>query len=312
MLSSGGILPANYGKLQKVDWTRCARTDKGVSSVGNVVSLKLELDPPTLSEMVDRINSNLPPTIRILGIRRVNRPFNAKINADGRVYEYILPTFALSPKFFQQQSPPVPFTFTEEVRKQANAILGLFEGTHNYHNFTYGKSSSEKSAKRYVMSFKCGKAFQIDGMEMVVLTVAGQSFMLNQIRKMVGLLIAVMREGCLINSESTAEGSKGESSENGMARVKQIFDTSYSPAKCTIPFAPSLGLILDKCLFSFWNKKFGNNYGSLTFDESEESRDQFKQSLYSSIVAIEKKESIMQQWLVGECSKFDALMTTNT
>lgn len=40
---------------------RAARTDKGVSAVGQVVSLKMVLEP---EDMVDRINQHLPPQVR--------------------------------------------------------------------------------------------------------------------------------------------------------------------------------------------------------------------------------------------------------
>ncbi len=43
------------------------------------------------------------------------------------------------------------------------------------------------------MSFDIADVYVVDGMEFVQLRVHGQSFMLHQIRKMVGLLIAVMR-----------------------------------------------------------------------------------------------------------------------
>lgn len=48
-------------------------------------------------------------------------------------------------------------------------------------------------AQRYILSFTAGPPFIIDGVEHVRLTVVGQSFMLHQIRKMVGLVLAVAR-----------------------------------------------------------------------------------------------------------------------
>lgn len=39
----GRISRANYGNLAKVAWQRCARTDKGVSAQGQIVSLKMLL-----------------------------------------------------------------------------------------------------------------------------------------------------------------------------------------------------------------------------------------------------------------------------
>ena len=45
---------------QQVSWQRAARTDKGVSAAGNVVSLKLMIDFP---DVVERINAELPDQV---------------------------------------------------------------------------------------------------------------------------------------------------------------------------------------------------------------------------------------------------------
>jgi tRNA pseudouridine(38-40) synthase len=59
---------------------RCARTDKGVSAVGQVVSFKLILLP----DIVGKINAQLPPAIRVLGYTRVTNSFDARIQCDKR------------------------------------------------------------------------------------------------------------------------------------------------------------------------------------------------------------------------------------
>jgi len=46
--------------ILQVGWQRAARTDKGVSAVGNVVSLKLMIDYP---DVVERINAALPEQV---------------------------------------------------------------------------------------------------------------------------------------------------------------------------------------------------------------------------------------------------------
>lgn len=61
-------------------WMRCARTDKGVSAVGQVVSLKLILLP----NVVEKINAQLPPAIQVLGYTRVTNSFDARIQCDKR------------------------------------------------------------------------------------------------------------------------------------------------------------------------------------------------------------------------------------
>lgn len=79
---------------KRYDWARSARTDKGVSAVGQVVSGRFYVDPPGF---VDRLNSNLSPQIRIFGYKRVTASFNAKKFCDRRRYVYLIPVFALDP-----------------------------------------------------------------------------------------------------------------------------------------------------------------------------------------------------------------------
>ena len=67
--------------LVQVTWMRAARTDKGVSAVGQVVSLKLVLSHP---DIVERINAELPPEIRVLGFKRVIGSFDARYSCDRR------------------------------------------------------------------------------------------------------------------------------------------------------------------------------------------------------------------------------------
>lgn len=46
---------------------------------------------------------------------------------------------------------------------------------------------------RYIISFTASDPFIKDGLEYVLLKIKGQSFMLHQIRKMIGLVVAFMR-----------------------------------------------------------------------------------------------------------------------
>ena len=52
----------------QVSWSRAARTDKGVSAVGQLVALKL-MQPH--EDMAAAINSHLPPVVRVFGVQRV-------------------------------------------------------------------------------------------------------------------------------------------------------------------------------------------------------------------------------------------------
>lgn len=79
-------------------------------------------------------------------------------------------------------------------------------------------------AKRYIMSFVVDEPFIVDGFEFITLKVKGQSFMMHQIRKMVGLVIGVLRD--IVTKE---------------AFEKHAFDAQ----KYEIVRAPGLGLMLN-------------------------------------------------------------------
>ncbi|KAL8143758.1 hypothetical protein V2J09_016790 [Rumex salicifolius] len=90
-----GAVPEQFrGQPKRWYFARSARTDKGVSAVGQVVSGRFYVDPPGF---VERLNANLPDQIRIFGYKRGTRAFNAKKLCDRRRYIYLLPVFALDP-----------------------------------------------------------------------------------------------------------------------------------------------------------------------------------------------------------------------
>ena len=102
------------GDMFKLRYTRCGRTDKGVSALGNVCSLfvrQLKGDDYT-----QRINRVLPPDIRILGHAEVPHSFDARFSCIFREYNY----------FFFQESL--------DVRLMASSAQKLV-GLHDFRNF---------------------------------------------------------------------------------------------------------------------------------------------------------------------------------
>ena len=75
---------------------RAARTDKGVSAVGQVVSLKMVVGF-TDYDVISSINKHLPDQIRVLGYTKTTAGFDARKHCDKRRYEYILPVWAFDP-----------------------------------------------------------------------------------------------------------------------------------------------------------------------------------------------------------------------
>ncbi|KAK3244490.1 hypothetical protein CYMTET_45897, partial [Cymbomonas tetramitiformis] len=52
ILDSGGMLESNFGNLQRVQWGRSSRTDKGVSSLALICSLRLLVDKVRLWHVI--------------------------------------------------------------------------------------------------------------------------------------------------------------------------------------------------------------------------------------------------------------------
>ncbi|XP_031484162.1 uncharacterized protein LOC116253478 [Nymphaea colorata] len=465
LLKAGAIPEADYGDPRRVDWMRSARTDKGVSAVGQVVSGRFYVDPPG---MIERLNSHLPPQIVAFGYKRVTASFNAKKFCDRRRYIYLLPVFALDPtahpdresvlasegsdnalakclecsergrkvvgamggrrtdsnankangvlvgadevevnrklqrpevvsesegmakngvsansieeeeeagnssaislgekengtvsssetlmlndvplddakssskagsaekhKAIIEQFPsservvkdsmdsgeedkagalPVleqeensnsvenkqqetdtdgdrqrikcieegssSFHYGDKEKEQFNRILKMYVGTHNFHNLTTRTKAEDPSAKRYIVSFEANEVVTVDGIDFVKCVVVGQSFMLHQIRKMIGLAVAVMR-GCAPESIITT----------ALRRDLNL----------NVPTAPELGLFLDECLYTSYNQKWRDTHEELSLAGYAEQAEVFKMKhIHAHIASTEHKEGVVALWL---------------
>ncbi|XP_054450312.1 pseudouridylate synthase 1 homolog isoform X2 [Pteronotus mesoamericanus] len=272
-LVRSGCIPENHGEdMRKMSFQRCARTDKGVSAAGQVVSLKVWL----IDDILEKINSHLPAHIRILGLKRVTGGFNSKNRCDARTYVYMLPTFAFAHKDHDVQDEM--YRLSPETLQQVNRLLACYRGTHNFHNFTSQKGPREPSAQRYVLDMFCEEPFERDGMEFAVIKVKGQSFMTHQIRKMVGLVVAIV---------------KGYAPEDALER-------SWGEAKMDVPKAPGLGLVLERVHFETYNRRFGRDglHEPLDWAREAAAAAAFKeQHIYPTIISTERQERSMAQWL---------------
>nr|GLL30496.1 tRNA pseudouridine synthase A, mitochondrial isoform X2 [Ipomoea trifida] len=380
LFHAGAVPEKDRGQPKRYDWARSARTDKGVSAVGQVVSGRFYIDPPGL---VDRLNSNLAPQIRIFGYKRATASFNAKKFCDRRRYVYLIPVFALDPSAHrdresvlaslgsgnelvkclecsergrkvigimgkrtfdsknelsvvssgsgissntgdsqnQQENmknsiddeskpnseiekkagnetsqdeinevtnmeveegneeaivPKKIFSYGDEEKDRFNRILKYYEGTHNFHNFTTRTKAEDPAAKRYIISFTANTVVEVEGIDFVKCEVVGQSFMLHQIRKMIGLALAIMRN----------------------CAPESLIETAFSKdVNINVPMAPEVGLYLDECFFSSYNKRW-TDHEELSMKAYADVAEDFKMKyIYSHIASTEHKEGVMGLWL---------------
>lgn len=223
---------------------------------------------------LDKLNADLPSDIKIFGVKRVTKGFNAKEKCMARTYSYTLPTISFAP--YKDEVDMKAYRVDAATLAKVNEILELFVGTHNMHNFTSRKSADDPSANRYIMHFQCGEPFLIDDVEFCVINVKGQSFMLHQIRKMIGLTLAIIR---------------GITTSDTVLR-------SFSDVRLDIPMAPGLGLVLDQVHYDSYNQKYGETHDQLTWEELEPAIQEFRDKFIHPVIAeTEIKDKPMVKWL---------------
>jgi len=229
------------------------------------------------ADFLESVNSHLPTQIRVFQLKRVTKRFDAKHQCCARTYLYMSPTFAFCPL---ERPVTEEFRISDEKLNEVNRLLGKYVGTHNFHNFTSRRKPSDPSNKRFIMSMNCGRTFVRRGLEFFIITVKGQSFMLHQIRKMVGLVMAVAR---------------------GLV-TEAVFERAWSLDRIDLPIAPPLGLVLDEVHYDQYNQRYGRA-GSNTHEEVEWSAveaqlERFREEhIYRDIVATELQEKSMLAWL---------------
>lgn len=254
--------------MQKIGWSRAARTDKGVHAAGQLVTAKLSFDSKSSEEQkneeiqsfVDKVNTFLPSDVRVMDMVTVTKNFNAKMSCDYRTYEYLIPTFVFAarqqdPKKENQSDDSVlettmshldlihqqAYRMSSEQYNDLNRILSKFEGSHNFHNFTSKLLPTSPKCQRYIVSFQADQPFvpSNSSFEWIRLRVKGQSFLLHQIRKMIGTSVDL----CAGVAESN------------------VIERAMLLDKMDLPKAPSVGLYLSEAHFEKYNLKLEQTSG---------------------------------------------------
>ncbi|KAK3158688.1 hypothetical protein QOZ80_2AG0140320 [Eleusine coracana subsp. coracana] len=177
----------------------------------------------------------------------------------------------------EMQPKKSDFCYTDEVKERFNRILKLYVGTHNFHNFTTRIKAEDPAAKRFIISFDANRVVSLDEIDFVRCEVIGQSFMLHQIRKMIGLAVAVMRN----------------------CAPESIYDVAFrKDVNINVPTAPEVGLYLDECMFTSYNKKWKDSHEAVSMEPYWEDAEEFRNKyIFPHIAAMEHKEGAVALWL---------------
>ncbi|KAK5744917.1 tRNA pseudouridine synthase 1 [Elasticomyces elasticus] len=159
------------------------------------------------------------------------------------------------------------------------SALSKFVGTSNYHNYTVSKTFRDPSAKRHIKSFVVekkpiliGEGDDAEKSEWLSLKVHGQSFMMHQIRKMIGMVCLLVRSGSSLSTMNDSMGAE----------------------KYSIPKVPGLGLLLERPVFDSYNDLQAVKHGreKLLFSKHEDKIREFKErEIYQRIFREEEERN---------------------
>lgn len=221
---------AAWAELQ---YTRCGRTDKGVSALSNVVALRLRSARPAACELPDDaaweaagggeldycglINRQLPDGIRVLGWAPAPEGFSARFGCAWRHYRYYFP---LEPGL--------------DLARMRDAAARLV-GAHDFRNFCRMDVEAVHSFERTVLSAEVlpdPAGTIVSGSPMHYVSVRGSAFLWHQVRCMAAVLFLVAR------------GREEPDVVNAM------LDVGCTPRKPQYDMAPEEPLLLHTCGFN--------------------------------------------------------------
>ncbi|PKA51312.1 tRNA pseudouridine38/39 synthase [Apostasia shenzhenica] len=265
------------GKREDVHYSRCGRTDKGVSATGQVIALCLrsrimgrEAD---LQEGIEKersgeidyvlvLNRALPKDIRVIGWSPVSLDFSARFSCLSREYRYL----------FWRGTMDV--TIMQRAAKK-------FTGEHDFRNFCKMDAINVNNYRRHITEFQispCNKRFADE--DLWAITIKGSAFLWHQVRCMISVLFMI---------------GQGLESPN---IIDVLLDVNMTPRKPQYTMASELPLILRSCEFE-----------SINFICSSDARRQLHEHLNNEqrsyllrAAIIEEAMAILQASVVEESS----------
>ena len=216
--------------IESSEFNRCGRTDKGVSSFGNVYSfiVRCNKDNNKPINYIKIINKLLPNDIKVLSYKFVNNEFNARFDCKGRIYKYI---------FFNDKMD------INSMNKGCKLLIGK----HDFRNFCKMDVVNVNNFIREIMDIKIEKVWDngniVDGL--YCCTIIGTAFLWHQIRYIMSVLFMI-----------------GNRLEN-IDIIHKMLDVNNFGGKPFYNMASDVSLILYDCLFDENVLKFDDNQDEL-------------------------------------------------
>ncbi|KAG8097343.1 hypothetical protein GUJ93_ZPchr0013g34760 [Zizania palustris] len=237
------------GSRKEACYSRCGRTDKGVSATGQVISLFLRsnikdagldvVDKESEIDYVKVLNRILPRDIRVIGWCPVAADFLARFSCLGREYKYL---------FWKGDLDIL------EMQKAASKFIG----EHDYRNFCKMDAANVSNYRRQITDLNISAYDQRTNYdELWAITIKGSAFLWHQVRCMVAVLFLIgqgLESPCIVDS---------------------LLDITKTPRKPQYKMAPELPLILRSCLFDEVNFTCSSDAGQALIEHLKDEYHQY-------------------------------------
>ncbi|MCP4179912.1 MAG: tRNA pseudouridine(38-40) synthase TruA [bacterium] len=168
----------------KINVTGAGRTDSGVHALGMTASFAVPEKPVIPPEYLRRaLNDLLPNSININKIYSVESDFNARFDAKGKAYTYVVSTAEKINPFSYRWSWNLKYAFN--ICAMQDAAKQLI-GEHNFSAFGSGLVKSGKNPIREIYDIDL-QVFD----SYICFTFLGKSFLYKMVRSLVGALVQV-------------------------------------------------------------------------------------------------------------------------
>lgn len=229
---------------------------------------KIQRGSDWILKMNEQLGENIH-VIEVYSLPHAAHTFHAESYCGQRVYEYMIPLDILvptDPKLRAEQDAIFPHHLEEVSLEQRGSrrfctmdiefpgdtevsllrikyfrilkrLLKRFGGKQSMHNYTTGGITSDDAvARRNIGRFYHKRLLLIDDREWVIFSVSGDSFLRGQVRKMMGIAVAVMR---------------------GWLPVDYAVESLEPTVIADIPSLPGGASYLSECKYDKWEAKFG-------------------------------------------------------
>jgi tRNA pseudouridine38/39 synthase len=208
-------------------YSRCGRTDRGVSALGQIVALKVRSSIPLMISITDAnavakemdyctmLNRCLPEEIRVLGWTAVTEEFSARFSASNRRYRY----------FFVRRDLDIT-----AMQEACQFLVGSFD----FRNFCKLDVANVSNFVREIFSAEIKPFIEYSNdlpSSVYMLEICGIAFLWHMVRCIMAVLFLV-----------------GEKKEQP-AIVSSLLDVVAQPAKPSYIMADDAPLVLHDCAF---------------------------------------------------------------